>query len=302
MQKSKLILVLAATLIALVPFINRADAQTTGDYAGSLDALTVVADDTDVAGYVRTMFGPAWKDVDHNGCDTRNDTLARDLDAPVLRTGSNCVVESGVLRPDLYTGTDFVWNKGDQPGIDIDHIIPLARAWDMGAASWTDEARANFANDPELLLATSGSVNRAKGDKSPMDWMPSNAAFVCTYSQKYIDLSTKYELSITVSDKAALSDGLATCPTDEVTPEPTTTPTAEPTTPEVTPQPTVEPPMFKTCIEAADANFYNIHSPHPAYGTHLDRDGDGVACENKNKPHTYAAAVNAPTEMPSSGV
>jgi hypothetical protein len=30
-------------------------------------------------GYTRDEFGPAWADVDRNGCDTRNDILARDL-------------------------------------------------------------------------------------------------------------------------------------------------------------------------------------------------------------------------------
>jgi len=30
-------------------------------------------------GYDRDQFGPAWKDVDRNGCDQRNDVLRRDL-------------------------------------------------------------------------------------------------------------------------------------------------------------------------------------------------------------------------------
>ena len=30
-------------------------------------------------GYTRDQFGPSWKDVDANGCDTRNDILKRDL-------------------------------------------------------------------------------------------------------------------------------------------------------------------------------------------------------------------------------
>lgn len=30
-------------------------------------------------GYARTQFGAAWSDVDHNGCDTRNDILKRDM-------------------------------------------------------------------------------------------------------------------------------------------------------------------------------------------------------------------------------
>jgi hypothetical protein len=28
-------------------------------------------------GYDRDQFGPAWKDVDYNGCDQRNDVLAQ---------------------------------------------------------------------------------------------------------------------------------------------------------------------------------------------------------------------------------
>jgi len=31
-------------------------------------------------GYSRSAFGSAWSDVNGNGCDTRNDVLARDLD------------------------------------------------------------------------------------------------------------------------------------------------------------------------------------------------------------------------------
>jgi hypothetical protein len=30
-------------------------------------------------GYARSEFGQTWADVDRNGCDTRNDTLKRDL-------------------------------------------------------------------------------------------------------------------------------------------------------------------------------------------------------------------------------
>jgi hypothetical protein len=31
------------------------------------------------AGYSRDEFGQKWADVDHNGCDQRNDVLRRDL-------------------------------------------------------------------------------------------------------------------------------------------------------------------------------------------------------------------------------
>ncbi|WP_308467880.1 hypothetical protein [Rathayibacter soli] len=55
-----------------------------------------------MTGYQRTTnFGVGWLDVDRNGCDTRNDILARDL-SKLQRSGS-CKVLSGVLD-DPYTG------------------------------------------------------------------------------------------------------------------------------------------------------------------------------------------------------
>ena len=50
-------------------------------------------------GYKRTQFGKAWADVDHNGCDTRNDILSRDLSGVKHRFGTHsCVVKSGTLQ------------------------------------------------------------------------------------------------------------------------------------------------------------------------------------------------------------
>src|ERR687889_2014458 len=54
-------------------------------------------------GYSRDEFGPAWADVDRNGCDTRNDILARDLTDETVKAGTrDCVVLSGTLA-DPYT-------------------------------------------------------------------------------------------------------------------------------------------------------------------------------------------------------
>src|SRR4051794_22277957 len=52
------------------------------DMSGAaLQALTQVAvkGRAPRTGYERSLFGDGWVDVDHNGCDTRNDILARDL-------------------------------------------------------------------------------------------------------------------------------------------------------------------------------------------------------------------------------
>src|SRR3954447_25318423 len=53
-----------------------------------------------MTGYDRDLFGFAWADdtdnpYGHNGCDTRNDVLRRDLYHPVIESGtSGCVVLS----------------------------------------------------------------------------------------------------------------------------------------------------------------------------------------------------------------
>ncbi|HJG46855.1 MAG TPA: deoxyribonuclease, partial [Corynebacterium variabile] len=52
-------------------------------------------------GYDRALFGQAWADVDRNGCDTRNDILARDLTDITYKDGT-CRVLTGTLD-DPYT-------------------------------------------------------------------------------------------------------------------------------------------------------------------------------------------------------
>lgn len=97
-------------------------------------------------GYSRQEFGPAWSDTDHNGCDTRNDILARDLANETFKPGTNnCVVASGTLA-DRYTGTtiQFVRGEGTSSQVQIDHIVPLSDAWQKGAQQLTADQRRNW--------------------------------------------------------------------------------------------------------------------------------------------------------------
>jgi hypothetical protein len=82
-------------------------------------------------GYSRDQFGQAWADVDRNGCDTRNDTLRRDLSAIALKPGTHdCVVLSGVLV-DPYTATllNFLRGNATSTAVQIDHVVALSDAW-----------------------------------------------------------------------------------------------------------------------------------------------------------------------------
>ncbi|MFB9834553.1 HNH endonuclease family protein [Actinoallomurus acaciae] len=160
-----------------------------------------------MTGYSRRQFGPAWKDVDHNGCDTRNDILARDLDDAKKR--NKCVVISGTLD-DPYTGKQITFAKAHAVEVQIDHIFPLGLAWRMGADHWTEEKRTELANDRDNLLAVWGRPNEQKSDKGPSEWQPQKS-FQCTYAEKFIAVADEYHLSVTQADHDELGDMLDTC-------------------------------------------------------------------------------------------
>src|SRR2546430_1871704 len=92
-------------------------------------------------GYSRDAFGQAWSDDvtvagGHNGCDTRNDILRRDLTGAQTRPGTHdCVVIAGTLQ-DPYTAKAIQFTKAKAGLVQIDHIVPLAYAWRMGARNW----------------------------------------------------------------------------------------------------------------------------------------------------------------------
>ena len=173
-----------------------------------LDTIPVAADRA--SGYERDAFGSGWLDTDDNGCDTRNDILARDLRDETFKAGSVCVVVSGVLD-DPYTATviRFVRGAGTSDEVQIDHIVPLSWAWGYGAGEWTDDRREAFANDPRNLRAVEGSANMSKGDSGPGEWMPANAAFRCDYVVSFVAVVADYELSIPDADRVAIRDVLA---------------------------------------------------------------------------------------------
>lgn len=190
---------------------------------GTLGDVTVVGSRPDVAGYDRDcsadggcVFGPAWSDdvdVDggHNGCDTRNDILARDLEATTFKPGTHhCVVLTGQLL-DPYTGQSVPFQRGQGTSelVQIDHVIPLAAAWDHGANTWTPEQRHDFANDPRNLRATQGSVNASKGDSTPETSMPDHGA--CEYATAYVDVAAAYALTVSDGDAEVLAQALAGC-------------------------------------------------------------------------------------------
>nr|EMP14199.2 hypothetical protein ISGA_131 [Gordonia sp. NB41Y] len=169
-------------------------------------------------GYSRAQFGQSWTDdVDvaggHNGCDTRNDILRRDLTDITVKPGTReCVVLSGTLD-DPYTGTTVRFTRGTDTSsqVQIDHVVALADAWQKGAQNLTPEKRADLANDPRNLQATIGSVNQSKGAGDAATWLPPNKAYRCTYAERQIEVKAAYGLWVTAAERDALARLLDDC-------------------------------------------------------------------------------------------
>lgn len=197
--------------------------QATRQEVRRLLSEVAVATRTTVPGYSRgcgqdegCSFGPAWSDgtsapLGRNGCDTRNDLLAKALESPEFRPGTNdCVVIAGEFL-DPFTGERMTFRKGDAAEVQVDHIFALARGWDAGAANWTQQQRDRFANDPANLVVVSGPANASKGDDGPGEWLPVNASYRCTYVARYLAVADTYGLTITPDDAAATRAVLPRC-------------------------------------------------------------------------------------------
>jgi len=238
-------------------------------------------------------------DGGHNGCDTRNDILRRDLTSITLKPGSNgCTVLTGTLS-DPYTGTtiQFVRGEGTSTAVQIDHLVALSDAWQTGAQQLSAQQRTDFANDPLNLQAVDGPTNESKGDGDAATWLPPNKAYRCTYVTRQVQVKAKYGLWVTSAERDAIVKMLGSCgspaptaypvpapaATKAVAPPPVVTPVPQATTTQA-PAPVPAAPAqtgvyYKNCSEAKAAGAAPIYAGQPGYRSALDRDHDGVACE-----------------------
>ena len=205
-----------STITVAPSFNNSALAETNSAEISALTAARglVVKGRAPQTGYSRDEFGQPWTDVDHNGCDTRNDILHRDLVNVTVKPGTNdCVVLTGTLF-DNYSEEIIYFQRGTGSSneVQIDHIVALSDAWQKGAQGWSEATRIIFANDPLNLAATKGAINAAKGDGDTATWLPPNRAFRCDYVARQVAVKHLYELWVTAAEQAAMIRILNTCP------------------------------------------------------------------------------------------
>jgi hypothetical protein len=248
-----------------------------------------------MTGYARSQFGQAWSDDNdqpfgHNGCDTRNDILRRDLKTIVVKAGTaGCVALSGRLD-DPYTAMVIAFRRGESTStrVQIDHVVALGDAWRSGAQQLSATQRLGLANDPLNLLAVDGPANLQKSDSDAASWLPANKAFRCTYVARQVAVKRKWRLWVTAAEQATVSAVLATCPDQPLPAEPgalgriavrTSASASSKAIPAPVLSATSSGTYYANCSAVRSAGRAPLHRGQVGYRPALDRDGDGVACE-----------------------
>ena len=116
-------------------------------------------------------------------------------------SADGCEVERGWWI-DPYTG----WVHLDAGGLEVDHVVPLAYAWVRGADEWSTEEREAFANDPANLVPAEARLNRQKGARGPLAWLPPGEGSRCQYVLRFARVARAHELRVPEGEARRLGE------------------------------------------------------------------------------------------------
>lgn len=206
--------------------VNDPTSIPTGESAVRILSTLAVADQTDKSSDRKDHDWAGSADGRHAAYNTRDLILDRDLSGTTHK--ANGRVATGTLDPEPYTGrtVHFVQGKANKAeggsasatdgGIQIDHVVAYAEAYNSGLKDRTEEQRDAYYTDPDVLLAVQARANNAKKDADAAGWMPSWDAFRCDYAALQIGIKAKYSLTVDQKEHDALASTLAQCPAQKV--------------------------------------------------------------------------------------
>lgn len=206
--------------------VNDPTSIPTGESAVRVLSTLAVADQTNAPSDRKDHDWADAADGKHASYNTRDLVLDRDLSGTTHK--ANGRVATGTLDPEPYTGgtVHFVQGKANKAeggsasatdgGIQIDHVVAYAEAYNSGLKDRTEEQRDAYYTDPDVLLAVQAQANNAKKDADAAGWMPSWDAFRCDYAALQIGIKAKYSLTVDQKEHDALASTLAQCPAQKV--------------------------------------------------------------------------------------
>ncbi len=205
-----LLALLAATFATLASTSGQAAAASySAPLNSAIDHLGVATEHRD--GYDRDKF-VHWVDADGDGCNARNEVLIEEADDPPT-VGSGCSLSGGRWYS-YYDGVSHTQTSD----VDIDHLVPLAEAWDSGAYQWTASRRQSYANDlgdRRTLVGVTDNVNQAKGDQDIAEWLPTQQQ--CRYLGEFVAVKIRWSLAVDSAERAAMKDLAGGCDNTTIT-------------------------------------------------------------------------------------
>ncbi len=235
----------------------------------AIDRLPVAAETR--KGYERSRF-EHWVDADGDCQDTRDEVLA----AESLVAVSGCDIQRGKWLSYYDAVTTAL-----STGFDVDHLVPLAEAWDSGAKRWNAATRRRYANDlrdARTLVAVTASANRSKSDRDPAEWMPALGA--CKYVRQWVAVKIRWKLTVDRAEKRALQGWGDDCRNSSITVRRAVIRTASGGTSSGGSGGADLDPRFDYCYQATAAGYGPyFEGTDPEYDWYTDGDSDGVVCE-----------------------
>ena len=144
-------------------------------------------------------------------------------------------------------------------------MVPLAEAWESGANDWTAARREQYANDlgfADSLIAVSASSNRSKGARDPAEWLPPTTGVHCWCAAAWVQVKTRWSLTVDQTEADKLQDVLAGCDDDDLGNLPEAQTAAE-----------------ETEADETEAETEPVNDCHPAYEPCLPNlPGDALNC------------------------
>ncbi|MEW1552268.1 HNH endonuclease family protein [Streptomyces tsukubensis] len=169
----------------------------------------------DRTGYERTKFKHWNAGLNpSDDCNTRNEVLISEaVTTPTV--SARCALTGGSWYS--YYDAKTVTSTS---ALDIDHMVPLAEAWDSGASAWTAARREAYANDQgqaASLAAVTAASNRSKSDQDPAEWLPPSNGVICRYTSEWLATKLRWNLTIDTAEQTRLRQIAAGCTTTNVT-------------------------------------------------------------------------------------
>lgn len=155
-----------------------------------------------------------WTDADGDCQKTRDEALIAESEIPVTFKPRNDGRE-GKVTAGRWTGPFSGEVFTDPSDVDVDHMVPLRNAHLSGAGSWDAARKEQYANDlenAEHLIVVKDNLNQSKGARGPEAWKPPLESYHCQYANDWMSIKTRWSLTMTTAEAAAVAEMQTTCP------------------------------------------------------------------------------------------